>query len=137
MSKFIKGDLVRAEGLFDDTPTLGLVNESWSSHISKRTGIPLVKVLLLEEGVFVFLDEDEVELALDEYEFMAVEVDQEDFEQTSLGSGYEWGTLEEAEKLIRRTLEQEDDEAYKANHQLQINRRRKAGYTVGYKAFRW
>lgn len=95
----------------------------------------MVEIFLFDKGFVGHFEEEEVELALDEYEFLAVEVDQEDYEQMAIGH-WEWGTLEEAERLIQRAKEQTNDEQYKTDYQLQINRRRKAGGTVGYKAFR-
>jgi len=135
MSKFIKGDIVDAQWL-GGTTTRGMVHESWGSHISRRTGLPMTEIFLFDQGFVGSFDEDEVELALDEYEFMAVYVDQEDFDQAAIGVD-EWGTLEYAESMIQRAKEQEEDPEWKEAKQLQINRRRKAGHTVGHEAFRW
>lgn len=130
MSKFNKGDIVDVPWIGEST-TRGLVHESWGPHISRHTGLPMVEVLLIGEGFVGSFDEDEVELALDEYEFLAVEVDQEDFEQTAIGP-WEWGTLEYAESLMPSALA---DVSYRDKKQFQINRRRKAGHTVGYRAY--
>lgn len=130
MSKFNKGDIVEVPW-FNEKPTRGVVHKSWGSSINPQTGIPRVEIFLFEEGFVGHFDEDGVELALDEYEFAAVAVDLEDFEQVHIGAD-EWGTLEYAEKLIEWA---QADGFYKDHKQLQINRRRKAGYTVGYRAY--
>lgn len=137
MSKFVKGDMVLVHG-FDDEPLLGQVTDPWVEYRGRH---PLVCIVLLELGVSVYLEENEVDLALDEYEFMAVSVELEDFEQTPLrGSYYErerWGTLEEAQKDIDDELKSKVSNEWKQDNQLQINRRRKAGPTIGHKAFLW
>ena len=137
MSKFTRGDLVTV--LVGEPWRTGRVSLTWSNHISERTGIPLVEVILdrpTDTVAVAYFDEDELELDMDKYEFLAVYVDQEDFEQSAIGPD-EWGTLEYAERLIQRAKNQEDDPEWKKAKMLQINRRRKVGYTIGYKAYRW
>lgn len=137
MSKFSRGDLVNV--LVGEPWRTGRVSLTWSSKISDRTGIPLVEVILdrpTDTVVVDYFDEDELELNLNEYEFMAVLVDQEDWDQSAIGVD-EWGTLEYAEEVIRRTIEQEDDPEWKELKMPQINRRRKAGHVQGFKAYRW
>lgn len=134
MSKFIKGDIVDIPW-FNGQDTRGIVHTSWGRNINSQTGIPRVEIFLFEDGFVGHFDEDQVELALDEYEFIAVVVDQEDFEQTSLGSGYEWGTLEEAQRLIQAAKDVDTELFYMDDRKLQINRRRKAGPTIGYHAY--
>ena len=135
MSKFSRGDLVSV--LVGEPWRTGRVSLTWSSKISPRTGMPLVEVILdrpTDSVVVDYFDEDELELSMNEYEFVAVSVDQEDFEQTHLG---DWGTFEAAQDDALYNVAEQDDEEYKATHMIQINRRRKAGHVQGFKAYRW
>lgn len=139
MSKFSKGDIVDVQW-FNEGTTRGIVFEPWSKNIDRALGFLKVGVFLLEEGFIGHFTEPEIELAMDEYEFSAVCVDLDDYEQTMIGSSYytgeRWGTLEEAENLIKEEMGAPDYEDWKDGYQFQINRRRKAGNTVGYKTFR-
>lgn len=131
MSKFLRGDLVTL--LVGQPFATGQVILTWSGRISARTGIPLVEVLLDKDNVIAYFDEDELALTMHEYEFAAVAVDLEDSEQAHIGSD-KWVTLEEAEKRIQSALA---DGFYTDHKQLQINRRRKAGFTIGFQAYGW
>ena len=136
MSKFSHGDLVKVIG--NNLLTTGVVSETWSNRIGK-SGMPLVGVFLDSSTGVAYYEEHELALNLDEYEFMAVEVDLEDGFQTSLGSGWEWTSLDYAKQQIEDALVR--DANYYADEMdsvmLQINRRRKAGPTIGHKAYRW
>jgi hypothetical protein len=94
-----------------------------------------------EDGTGIFVDIDNVRPAEDPYEYAAVRVDLEDNAQLFLGGTYYdpecWGTLEEAEKLIKEALNDKHYDEWKEDTELQINRRRKAGPVVGYKTFAW
>lgn len=142
MSKFNRGDIVLVD-MGGDEASQGIVTQPWSWHnVTNTSGeIPLVEVVLLEEGCAGYFNEDDVELAMDEYEFAAIRVDLEDFEQFFLGGTYYdpecWGTLEEAEKLIKEAQNDKHYDEWKEDTQLQINRRRKAGPTIGHKTFKW